>query len=259
MGSGNMASAIIAGMLQSGQQEMALKVYDLNGNHYQTLAAQGVETCSSPDGLAAVDCLILAVKPQNMSDALDALRGKLDRKAVVVSIAAGITEPYIQKKLGFDAKVVLVMPNTPLLLGRGATAMSKGRQTSEQEFSFVQSLFRLSGIVEVISTDKMNEVIALNGSSPAFIYLFAKGFLQFAQHNGIEAGTALRLFSASLEGAAKMMTDSGKTVDELITMVSSPGGTTLAGLDAFYQEHFCDTVEKACNACTKRAYELSQT
>ena len=114
------------------------------------------------------------------------------------------------------------------------------------------------GICRRIPLDKMNEIIAVNGSSPAFIYLFAKGFMEFAEKEGISQETALPLFAQALIGSAKMLTDSGYTIDELIKMVSSPGGTTLAGLDALYEGRLTEIVGDACDRCTKRAYELSK-
>ena len=104
----------------------------------------------------------------------------------------------------------------------------------------------------------MKEIIAINGSSPAFIYLFAKGFIDYAEGAGIDRQSATELFAQSLIGSAKMMTDSGYTIDELIKMVSSPGGTTLAGLDRLYEGNLTDTVKNCCESCTKRAYELSK-
>ena len=104
----------------------------------------------------------------------------------------------------------------------------------------------------------MKEIICINGSSPAFIYLFAKGFVDYAAANGIDAGAALRLFAATLKGSAEMLTSSGMTADQLIKQVSSPGGTTIAGLDKLYEGKLTDDVSAACEACTRRAYELSQ-
>jgi len=108
------------------------------------------------------------------------------------------------------------------------------------------------------SHNKMKEIIAINGSSPAFIYLFAKAFVDYAEKEGIAKETALPLFAQSLIGSARMLTDSGYSIEELIRMVSSPGGTTLAGLDQLYAGGLEATVDAACTACTKRAYELSR-
>ena len=104
----------------------------------------------------------------------------------------------------------------------------------------------------------MKEIIAVNGSSPAFIYLYAKAFIDYAKSEGIDGDTALRLFAKSLEGSAEMLTSSGKSVDELIKMVSSPGGTTLAGLSALYEGGLEAMTKDCCERCTKRAYELSK-
>ncbi len=120
------------------------------------------------------------------------------------------------------------------------------------------SVFAACGKAAVVPADKMKEIIAINGSSPAFIYLYAKGFIDYAASVGIDAQTAAVRFRQSLIGSAKMITDSGYTLDELIKMVSSPGGTTLAGLDALYEGKLTDVAKDACQRCTKRAYELSK-
>ena len=175
-----------------------------------------------------------------------------------ISICAGISAESIRERTIPDAKVVLVMPNTPMMLGCGASAMSHDDKVSAEEFAFARKIIGSCGITEVISTDKMKEIIAINGSSPAFIYLYAKGFVDYADSVGIDKDAALRLLAQSLIGSAKMLTESGMTVDELIKQVSSPGGTTLAGLDKLYEGDLTGDVMRACEACTKRAYELGK-
>ena len=202
--------------------------------------------------------MFLAVKPQVIEGVLEGIADHVTADTVLVSIAAGITGEYIQSRTRADAKVILVMPNTPLLLGEGASALAKVAPTTEEEFSFVLSVFAACGKAAVVPADKMKEIIAINGSSPAFIYLFAKGFLDYAKEVGISEEAAKQLFAQSLIGSAAMLTDSGYDVDTLIQQVSSPGGTTLAGLDALYEGKLEDTVKDACRRCTKRAYELSK-
>ncbi|MDE6729850.1 MAG: pyrroline-5-carboxylate reductase, partial [Oscillospiraceae bacterium] len=114
------------------------------------------------------------------------------------------------------------------------------------------------GMTEEIAENKMKEIIAINGSSPAFIYLFAKAFVDYARTENIPESAALSLFAQSLIGSAEMLTKSGYTIEELIKMVSSPGGTTLAGLDELYKGNLEQTVQNACESCTRRAYELSK-
>ena len=154
-------------------------------------------------------------------------------------------------------KTAVVMPNTPAMLGLGASAISRDGVISDEEFEFAKSVIGSCGLVKEIPMNKMKEIICINGSSPAFIYLFAKGFVDYAREAGIEEKAALELFAQSLIGSAKMLTDSGMSVEQLIKQVSSPGGTTLAGLDKLYQGNLEETVKEACLACTNRAYELA--
>ena len=220
-------------------------------NLYGATAAASVA-----DIVRRCDYVLLAVKPQQLDEVLAELKAADKKELVIISICAGISAEYIRERTFAEAKVVLVMPNTPMMLGSGASAMSRDDKVSNEEFEFAKKIIGSCGTAEVVPMDKMKEIIAINGSSPAFIYLYAKGFVQYAQRVGIDEGTALRLFSQSLIGSARMMTESGMSVDELIKQVSSPGGTTLAGLQELYNGRITETVINACDACTKRAYEL---
>lgn len=262
IGAGNMGSAIIKGVIaaqSSGEKNIDIFAYDKDSSKLDALAEIGVNKCADEaDVVKKCKYVLLAVKPQGIDAALEAIAPFVNGDTVIISIAAGISEEYIKKMTIPEAKVVLVMPNTPLLLGEGASALAKAEPTTDEEFGFVKNIFASSGAAEVIPINKMKEIIAINGSSPAFIYLFAKGFTEYAKSVGIDGGAAMNLFAQSLIGSAKMLTDSGYTVDELIKMVSSPGGTTLAGLDEFYKGNLTEVVGKACESCTKRAYELSK-
>lgn len=271
IGAGNMGFAIIkgiygSGMCENGSVEMyafsksiSLYAYDPNNEMIKRLNEFGVSPCESESELVEkCDYIFLAVKPQQLESVLDKAGASFTEDKIIISICAGITSEYIRSKTLPGAKVVLAMPNTPLLLGEGASALSRNDRVSDEEFGFVKNIFSSCGKAAVIPQDKMKEIIAVNGSSPAFIYLFAKAFADYAESEGIDGGTAKELFAQSLIGSAKMITDSGYTIDELIKMVSSPGGTTLAGLDELYEGKMTDTVVKACQSCTRRAYELSK-
>lgn len=255
LGTGNMGSAIINGINNS-NMDIEVFAYDKDS---EKLSSLSVRTCSDEKSLVS-ECkyVLLAVKPQVLGDVLDELASAVTENTVFISICAGISEDFIRSHTISDAKVVLVMPNTPMMLGAGASAMAKGDNVSDEEFSFACSVIGSCGITEVVPMDKMKEIICINGSSPAFIYLFAKGFIDFASENGIDADAAMKLFSATLVGSAKMLTESGMTVDELIKQVSSPGGTTIAGLEMLYKGDIVGDVKNACSACTDRAYELSK-
>jgi pyrroline-5-carboxylate reductase len=259
IGAGNMAGAIIGGIIAKSIASPAqLKVYDVNPAASARFAAKSINAAGSASEAADfADILFMSVKPQNYDEVLSAINGHTDGK-VIVSIAAGISTDYIRARLGHGSRVVRVMPNTPLLLGYGATAISRCETVSDEEFSLVKEIFQSGGIVEVLPESQMNSVIAVNGSSPAYVYLFAKALIDGAAQSGIDAEAAKRLVCQTLIGSAHMLTDSGKTPDELITMVSSKGGTTIAALDALYDHDFEKALKEAMERCTKRAEELGK-
>ena len=261
IGAGNMGFAIIKGIAGTELRDsVKLYAYDPKLEMLERLSEFGVSPCNTEKELAEkCDYVFLAVKPQQLEPVLDSAAAGMNENKVIISICAGITAEYIQSKTLPNAKVVLVMPNTPLLLGEGASALAKNSAVSDSEFDFVKNIFASCGKVAVVPENKMKEIIAVNGSSPAFIYLFAKAFVEYASAEGIDEKAAKELFAQSLIGSAKMITDSGYTIDELIKMVSSPGGTTLAGLQELYDGNLENTVKKACESCTKRAYELSES
>lgn len=260
IGAGNMAGAIARGIAGSALSGMvSLFAADLDAEKVRALADAGV-TSLADASVVVRECryVVLAVKPQVIEAVLDGIAPEVREDTVLISIAAGITAEFIRAHTRADAKVVPVMPNTPLLLGCGATAMAKLPGISGEEFAFVQGMFAASGTVAVVPAEKMREVIALNGSSPAFVYLYAKHFIEYGMAQGFAEEVARELFCQSLVGSAEMLRRSGHTVDELIRMVSSPGGTTLAGLAALEEGGLSSAVQAACEACTKRAYELSR-
>lgn len=260
IGAGNMGFAIMRGISESELcSNVQLHAYDPVQASLDRLAQYGVGSCASEQEIMEkCKYVFLAVKPQIIEGVLETVAPYTKEDTVFVSIAAGITDEFIAKKTIVGAKVILVMPNTPLLLGEGASALSHNDAVTDEEFEIVLNIFRICGKAAVIPKDKMKEIIAVNGSSPAFIYLFAKGFIDYADSVGINADAAKELFAQSLIGSAKMITDSGNTIDDLIKMVSSPGGTTLAGLDKLYEGKLTETVRNCCESCTKRAYELSK-
>lgn len=260
LGTGNMGTAILKGIAGSSMKsETKLYAYNPTAAKVDALASYGVQKCSSEAEVAAASqYLFLAIKPQKFDEVLPRIADAITEDTVLVSIAAGIGVEYIRKLTKPNAKVVLAMPNTPLLLGCGATALATEAPVSDAEFAVVRRIFDACGMTAVIEPAQMKEIIAINGSSPAFIYLFAKGFLDYAEQVGLSGDVAKEMFAQSLIGSAKMITDSGYSIAELIRQVSSPGGTTLAGLDRFYAGNLTDVVQDACDHCTRRAYELAK-
>lgn len=260
IGAGNMAGAIIGGVLRSKLLPPSeIAVFDVNAEKLESCRKQGMTVLASPEEVAA-SCkyVLLAIKPQNFADVMAQIAPSLTEESVVISIVAGVSAAYIKESAGFDVKVVPVMPNTPLLIGHGTVAMSHVQPTSDEEFVFAQGLFAAAGQVTVIPPDKMNEVIPLNGSSPAFIYLIAKLFVDEAEKNGFDRETANRLFCDTLIGSAHMMLDTGMDHQTLINMVCSPGGTTLKGLEALKEYGIEEAIAQCSRATIKRSYELGK-
>ena len=202
--------------------------------------------------------LLLSVKPQSLSELLPKIKPFLRPDHVIISIAAGISARYLKNALGEDTKIVLAMPNTPLQLGFGTTALSRIEPATQDEFAFAMRIFGVSGTAEEIPAELMNEVIALNGSSPAFFYRITQIFADRASQYGFDHETAMRLICGSMIGAAHMMLSSGTSLDDLIQAVCSKGGTTIAGLTAMNDAHLDQALIAGMEACTQRAYELGK-
>ena len=260
IGTGNMAGAILSGILGAGLLQPAeICVYDRLDEKVKIHADKGLKPCSSAaEVVKASKYVLLSIKPQNFEEVLPQISAEVTEETVFVSIAAGISPAYICELVGKKCKVVQVMPNTPLLIGQGSVAISRDDIITDEEFDFAKSLFASAGLVEEIDNSLMNEIITVNGSSPAYIYLFAKVICDRAEELGIDRECANRMFCKTLIGAAHMMTETGKTHQELIDMVTSPGGATFAGLKALDEGNFNQTLLNCYDATTKRAYELGK-
>ena len=258
IGAGNMNSAILKGVLAQGAvRPEQVWISDRDGDKLAALAAQGVHTTTDNREVAAhVSMLVLGVKPQMMGDVLPELRDLTAGKCVV-SIAAGISAPYLRRELP-GAKVVRTMPNTPLMVGVGATAAARSEDVSPEEFQRVLDLFAAAGAVAVIDEGQMDDILNVNGSSPAWFFRMADVMVKRAVEVGIDAGTALCLTAKTMEGAARMLQESGKTPEELCRQVCSPGGTTLASLSAFEERDFDGLMREAMDRCAQRSRELGR-
>lgn len=260
IGAGNMASAILDGILSGNFVEKNnIYAYDVSKERCEIFAQKGVNISDdSTDLVKACDYIILAIKPQNFPEVMTHINDFVTEEKTLISIAAGISTDYIKKFFETDVTVFRAMPNLPMVIGCGATALCAVDDMNDERFLVAKKIFSLSSIVEIIPELKMNEIIAVNGSSPAYVYLFAKSMLMYAKNAGIDEKSALKLITASIKGSAEMIEKSEDDIDTLISRVSSKGGTTLAALDILYKNNFSDTVVEAMEACTKRAEELSK-
>ena len=259
LGTGNMGTAILKGIAGSSMKsETKLYAYNPTAAKVDALASYGVQKCSSEAEVAAASqYLFLAIKPQKFDEVLPRIADAITEDTVLVSIAAGIGVEYIRKLTKPNAKVVLAMPNTPLLLGEGATALCRTSNVPEEDFARVRSAFSCCGVTQEIDEAQMNAVIAVSGSSPAYLYLLAKLTCDYAAQQGIDPKTALTLFCQTMKGSADMLLNSGKDPQALIDMVTSKGGTTFALLNVLKEQGFNEAMINSFEACTHRAEELS--
>ena len=259
IGVGKMGGAVLSGALAKEIfKPEQIGIYDPSPEQMEKYAEKGVVSfCNIESLVAGCDMVLLAVKPQNFSDIMPEVKKTATKETIIISIAAGITAEQIKKDIGFDCKIVLGMPNTPLLLGMGATALARVEPTTIEEFAEIKDIFGAVGIVEEVPQGKLNEVIPVHSSSPAFIYLMADTIVNHAETVGIDKTTAMNLFAQTLIGSAEMLRSSGYTAGELINMVCSPGGTTIAAMEALEEHGFSKSLNMAFEACVKRAEELS--
>lgn len=257
IGVGNMASAILKGM--TGEEKVTL--YDKDPSKYDLFEGRGYNVAKSPEeAVLCADYIILAVKPQNFDELLSGLaKAKIDTEGkTFISIAAGIPISRITSALGEKTACIRTMPNTPLMVGKGVTALTKNSYVKEECFRFACDLFGRLGAITVIEEKDMNAIISATSSSPAYVYLFIKAICDSAYAQGLKIDNMTELVANMVIGSAEMVLKSGKTPDELIRMVTSPNGTTERAMNILYQSDFSGIIDRAMKDCTKRAIELSR-
>ncbi|MGI9558926.1 MAG: pyrroline-5-carboxylate reductase [Thermodesulfobacteriota bacterium] len=256
IGAGKMAEALVSGIISAGIFEPgSVAVSDVSARRVSEMGKKyGVRIAPGNVSAAQADCVVFAVKPQNMADALSDVRNAgRGNDALFVSIAAGVRTSFIRESLS-ARRVFRVMPNLPATEGAGASAVCGDGEKGD--FEMVENLFGSVGEVEFVDEELMDAFTALSGSGPAFAAAFASALVSAGEKLGIPPASARRFAVQTLFGSAKMM-KGGISPDELEKAVSSPGGTTVEGLAALRESGFQSAVENALRAARKRAGELS--
>ena len=208
--------------------------------------------------VSAADVIWLAVKPQKMSEALGEIRGVIRPAALVISIAAGVTIERIAAGLPAGQRIVRVMPNTPCLIGKGASAYSLGSSATKGDAELVGQLLSAVGAAFEVPEAQLDAVTGLSGSGPAFVYTMIEAMAAGGVAMGLPAELAAELAARTAAGAAEMVLASGETPAVLRDRVTSPGGTTLAGLGVLGERGFSDAIVAAVTAATRRSEELGR-
>ena len=261
IGGGNMAEALIKGLLSGlgviPQQIMATDVVPERRTYMHT--TYGIT--ASADNKHAVQestVVVLAVKPQIMPMILEEIAPVVNSEKLVISIAAGITLQTLQRALGDSRRVVRVMPNTPALVLAGAAGISPGKAATAQDIALVEQIFNAVGRAMVVSDEMMDVVTGLSGSGPAFIFALIEGLSDGGVLMGLARPTATLLAAQTVLGAAKMVLETGKHPGELKDMVTSPAGTTIAGMQALESGGLRGMMMEAVRRATERSEALGR-
>ncbi|TGD72723.1 pyrroline-5-carboxylate reductase [Mangrovimicrobium sediminis] len=262
IGAGNMAASIVGGLLESGYPAGRIRAAD---PFEQSLARIGElgPVATGTDNNAAVDgadVIILAVKPQIMGEVCQALAPALAGSgALVISIAAGITIDSLRGWLGQATPIVRCMPNTPALVGCGATGLYATDDVSEQQRAHATQILEAVGLVEWVGAEiDLDAVIAVSGSGPAYFFLFMEAMIEHGERLGLDRDTATRLAQQTALGAARMALENDVDVVELRRRVTSPGGTTQAAIESFEAAGLRRIVQDAMQAAVDRAAEMAR-
>jgi pyrroline-5-carboxylate reductase len=259
IGGGQMAEALIKGLLSRGLlRSNQINVFDLSEHRRDHLKKSfGINiTKGNQEAVRASDIIIMAVKPQSMSIVLEDVRQVVTGDHIIVSIAAGITIAYLEKRLAEGTRVVRVMPNTPSLVQAGAAALCRGTVASSDDLDQVRKLLEAVGKTVIVPEALMDAVTGLSGSGPAYIFAVIEGLIDAGVREGLARDVAQDLVIQTVLGAAVMCQNTGKHPAELTAMVASPGGTTIAGLHVLERAALRGILMDAVKAATERSREL---
>jgi len=263
IGVGNMGGALLESMAK-GDESIRFIANDLNKTRLEQLKKNyGIRVADDVNKVVSLsDYIILAVKPQHCDSVLDSIKGVFDsmvsRKKILISIVAGLPISYFKSILGPDAKIIRTMPNTPAMVGEGMTILCYDDLITDEEKEFVKKLFSYAGLVEELNENLMNQVIALTGSSPAYVFMLIEAMADAAVQSGIPRNLSYRLAAQTVLGSAKMVLETGKHPGELKDMVCSPAGTTIEAVAALEREGFRNAIITAMGECTRRAKEIGK-
>ncbi|MFH1626236.1 MAG: pyrroline-5-carboxylate reductase [Pseudomonadota bacterium] len=261
IGSGNMAEAIVKGVIRAGIVppenivssdilEERRKVF--RDSYHVTTTDANVEVVSQ------AGIIILATKPQTIESVLKEIGDVVDTSKLIISIAAGVRLKYIEGKLKSGSRVVRVMPNTPALIGEGAAAISPGSRATEDDLDVVKKIFDAIGTTVVIEEEYMDAVTGLSGSGPAYVFLVVDALIDAGVKVGLRRDTARTLAVQTVFGSAKMLLETGEHPAKLKDKVTSPGGTTIAGLHVMEAGNVRAIIMDAVEAATHRSKVLGQ-
>lgn len=259
IGAGNMAEALIRGLVRGAQVEPSsiLASAPRAERRAQLTASYGIKTTADNTEVArTAGVLVLAVKPQILPRVLREVGSSVQDNALVISVAAGIDTETIEEALPSGVRVVRAMPNTPALVAAGATAISSGAGANAQDLATAKAIFDAVGMTVILEESQLDAVTGLSGSGPAYIFLILEALADAGVKVGLSRRNAQQLAAQTVMGSAKLLLDTDEHPGRLKDMVTSPGGTAIAGLHTLEQGGLRTTLINAVETATKRAKEL---
>lgn len=258
IGAGNMAQAMIGGVLKSGllKREEIIASAATRGTLDKVEREFGV--CATLDNkeVAKSDVVFLAVKPVYCEQVIEEIKDSILEHQIVVSIVAGKSMAWLEKAFGGKRKLIRTMPNTPALVGEGITAVCSNERVTEEEIETVCEILESFGKAEVVSESIMDAVIAVSGSSPAYVFMFIEAMADAAVAEGMPRAQAYQFAAQSVLGSAKMVLETGKHPGVLKDMVCSPAGTTIEAVRVLEQKGFRGAVMDCMSACAEKSRNM---
>jgi pyrroline-5-carboxylate reductase len=261
LGGGNMAEALLRGLLGTNLVPAdLLAATDVRAERTAQLIRQfGITAhADNPRLVREADVVILAVKPQIMASVLAEVAPAVTGEHLLISIAAGVSTNAIRAALGKDARIIRVMPNTPALVLQGAAAIARGPGLGADDLATAEAIFGAVGRVVVLDETSMDAVTGLSGSGPGYVAIVIEALADGGVKMGLDRATATTLATQTVLGAAQLLTETGMHPGALKDMVSSPGGTTIAGISALEEGGLRATLIRAVERATLRSRELGR-
>ncbi|MCZ7591403.1 MAG: pyrroline-5-carboxylate reductase [Kiritimatiellae bacterium] len=258
IGAGNMAEALVKGLCNAGVPSHSIATTDPRAErleYFKTTYGVGASS-DNAEAATGADTIVLAVKPQHISEVLASLRG-VAPDALYVSIAAGIPTARIEKELSGRPRVVRVMPNTPALVGAGVSALCAGAHATTADLERAESLLRAVGATVRVTESQMDAVTAVSGSGPAYVFRVMEAMEQAGVELGLSSEVTRELVLQTFLGASKLAVESGRAPQLLREQVTSKGGTTEAALKVLNERDLVGVFSEALSAAARRARELA--
>lgn len=266
IGTGAMGGAIVRGLLNADDKiGPRIRITGVWSPQMQELTdargVQGFDIASDPTAntkaVKGAGIVVLALKPDVILEVLSGIAGSLEKDAIIVSIAAGITTEMIEPLVPDSVSVIRVMPNTPALVGKGVTGVSTGTRGTPADVALVETLFRTVGSVLTVPESQMNEITSISGSGPAYVFFLIEQLTAVAERKGFTPDQAALLVNGTFQGACELLAGSEKSPRELRRLVTSPKGTTAAAVSILEEGGLQELFEKATDAALGRAKELA--